>query len=1165
MKARKVIVALFLSVFIGALAAFAIARPVSAAADENIMRTVYNALLYRCYTGGYMNGVVVNENQDLWHENDDDSKNLFKMDVASEKNILLPNGWTNVPDDTLSCVELFAGNAGSFSGLRSMYGLPTENKALLDKLGYDLLVSGTGGGTKQTCFKPVFTLGTVLEVNSNGWLPGGWERQGGLTNTSISNGPEACFETDANGTITAKGVRGDSGSKHGDGGTLSYDLILDGNILEFVIDTSAARPAIDLEYRIGETKIGDLVSALQSRLTGQEINVTTNTRGADDPVTGQARRTRQVLVYNDVATSEKDSGSLTTGFYSFCNGNATCASNRAGQSIFGTSNRALSEGQVATIYLDYINRYTTYTCNENDTGIKKVRLKIGNEWKTCTISHASKDTFNGVDSNRMFGVPVTLDDIIDYLGRADYEDVDGLGRESNVGIVDPAPSDEDSSTGTDAVDDCYGSPGTLGMSWLLCPVLSGLSNTLNWTYHNIVEDYLVIEPGLTSDNKIYNAWTTFQTIANIIIVIFLLVVIFSQLTGFGIDNYGIKKILPRLIICAILINLSYFIVQALVDLSNIIGSGIANIFNISSINIDAADYSGINIPSHILGIGIATAFGAGVAAAIANPAILLSFLMVLLSGLFSVLLMWVILVARKAGVVVAVVLAPVAFALYLLPNTSKTTKSWINLVKGLLLLYPLAALLIGTSFFASELLRGLGDDFILPAMLLRVVPFFALPTLFRKSLDAVGNLGTKIQGFGRTLSRGATGAMRGADWYKNAQERGMERRTRIRAGLDQDGRDQRRGWNILRSRNDRARARYRAQYLKTQGEQDKANLLNDQQYMESMLAKQRFEAGEAGRDATKYTDAGYLEGKKAQGRLSRENEIEGARLYITPEFEASKASQYDESRQSELRKMFTEQNLSQGTTAEARRDRLSELLRGGLRGQNDAAEAEALMDLLKDKGDIRQLIDGLNGVSSAELGVMDAGLRSRIAGRALAAGNTLLKGWAKSVNAGNNINIDDYIARSGVGGLSNYIANDAGAHAFDNADKDTLEFLARHGGDTALSRDGAEAALASMSTTAANSSARASTAVSQMLNNIARRDLRNGTNVIGDIGSYVTAEDLSRMNNAIASSYGSSALSNAINEVNRPANSDLRAKMSNATKNTLNIVDPSQNPPAPTT
>ena len=518
--------------------------------------------------------------------------------------------------------------------------------------------------------------------------------------------------------------------------------------------------------------------------------------------------------------------------------------------------------------------------------------------------------------------------------------------------------------------------------------------------------------------------------------------------------------------------------------------------------------------------------------------------------------MWAILVARKAGVVIAVVIAPVAFAAYLLPNTSKFTKSWVNLMKALLLLFPLAALLISACFFASDLIAAQNEGMILAAMLLRVVPFLALPALFKKSLDVMGNLGTKIQGFGRGLTQGATGAMRNADWYKNAQERGRQRQTRIRAGLDQNGQEQT-GWRgFLRSRNNRTRARYRSQYLKDQGDQYKSDLLNNQGYMDAMLRKQQFEADEAGRDATKYTEAGYIEGKKAQGRLSRENEVEGARLYTTPEFEGSKQSQYAESRQSELRKMFTEQNLSQGTTAERRRDRLSELLRGGLRGQNDAAEAEALMDLLKDKGDIRQLIDGLNGISSAELSAMDAGLRGRLTGRALAAGNTLLKGWAKSVNAGNGLNIDDYIGRSGAGGLSNYIANDAGAHAFDNADKDTLEFLARHGGDVALSRDGAEAALASMSTTAANSSARSSTAISQMLNRISLRDGQNGTNVLGDIGSHITAEDLSKMNNVVAGSYGASALNGAVNEINRPDNSDLRAKMSQSVKNTLGIVDP---------
>ncbi|MBQ9017178.1 hypothetical protein IJ103_02990, partial [Candidatus Saccharibacteria bacterium] len=112
-------------------------------------------------------------------------------------------------------------------------------------------------------------------------------------------------------------------------------------------------------------------------------------------------------------------------------------------------------------------------------------------------------------------------------------------------------------------------------------------------------------------------------------------------------------------------------------------------------------------------------------------------------------------------------------------------------------------------------------------------------TLFKKSLDAFGNLGTKIQGFGQTLGRGATGALRNADWYKNAQERGIERRTRIRAGLDQNGQEQTNPLlRQLRSRNDRTRSRYRSQYLKNQAEQDRASLLNDPRYMEEMRFKQ---------------------------------------------------------------------------------------------------------------------------------------------------------------------------------------------------------------------------------------------------------------------------------------------------------------------------------------
>ena len=66
--------------------------------------------------------------------------------------------------------------------------------------------------------------------------------------------------------------------------------------------------------------------------------------------------------------------------------------------------------------------------------------------------------------------------------------------------------------------------------------------------------------------------------ANIIFAIALAVVILSQITGFGVSNYGIKKMLPTLIMVAVLVNLSFFLCQLAVDVSNITGYGIKKIF-----------------------------------------------------------------------------------------------------------------------------------------------------------------------------------------------------------------------------------------------------------------------------------------------------------------------------------------------------------------------------------------------------------------------------------------------------------------------------------------------------------------------------------------------------------------------------------------------------------
>ena len=838
MKLRRKILLGLLPLALGSLLAFAIAKPAAAALDDGIMSKVYRALIYRCYTGGQINSKVENQNQDLWDYNLGGNKSLVKATTTNNKYALLPDGETNINGDSISCAELFVGGSG-FSGLNSMYNLPTSNnKAYLEKLGYEEAMTGLTGSSK-TCFKPTFTLGVVIEERVNLIK---WEAQGGLTSTSTSNGPEACFDTDSNGVIQAKGTKGASGNSHD--GAITYDVSIEGNYVAFSIEAAAGSSEyVSLPYTIGSTKVSDLENSLKSELSGKTINVTNNHEVDPNPVNGNPQRTRQVLRFDNVTSSQSPGGSE-TGIYTFCNNSATCAANRADQNILGSSDRTLTKDQVTTIYLGYIDRYTNYSCEENDVKSdngtnRKVQLKVGGTWKNCVITSAYKESFNGADSNGVFGVKISLDGIIKYLGTIDEEEDDSksLDRDNNVGS-NPSTPENESGNASDAEDVCYGSAGTLGMGWVLCPILSGTSNALNWVYDSIVKDYLEVKPGLVSNDDVYKNWQLFQNIANIIMVIFLLVVVFSQLTGIGIDNYGIKKILPRFIICAILINLSYFIVQFLVDVSNIVGASIAGIFQIQGSGVSADSYSGLDIPSNILGISIVTAFGAGVAAVVANPAILLSFLLVILSGLISVLMMWLILVARQAGVVIAVVIAPLAFAMYLLPNTSKFTKSWGNIVKGLLLLYPLAALLIGASFFASNLIASLGDNFALPAMLLRVVPFFALPSLFRKSIDAIGNIGTKIQGFGRSLGRGATGAVRGSDAFKNAQERGMERRTRIRAGLDQNG-NEATGWRgLLRSRSARDRARYRSQYLKNQSDQNRADLLNDPDYIEAMRQKQ---------------------------------------------------------------------------------------------------------------------------------------------------------------------------------------------------------------------------------------------------------------------------------------------------------------------------------------
>ncbi|MBR2830823.1 hypothetical protein IKE83_00490 [Candidatus Saccharibacteria bacterium] len=345
-----------------------------------------------------------------------------------------------------------------------------------------------------------------------------------------------------------------------------------------------------------------------------------------------------------------------------------------------------------------------------------------------------------------------------------------------------------------------GAAGSLG--WIICPVLNFMQWATNTMYDDFVAKALTVPPRLfqvmdnngntsMTNSETYKVWQTFQQIANVVFIILLLVVIFSQLTGVGIDNYGIKRILPKLIIAAVLVNVSYYICVLAVDLSNIFGVGAQDLFDSIGGGIAIPNIEGKAVASTAMtGVGI-LAIIAGAATIWANPAIVLSLLVSAIGAAISVLFMFLILSVRQAAIVVLTVVAPVAIACYTLPNTKKIFDKWLQAGWALLLIFPICGILVGGGNFVSKLLlSAMGGDiysaFI--AMVAGIAPIFFIPSLLRSSMKGLGDLGGRIAGFGQNIRGRVDRGIRSSDGYKAAQMAGQNNALRIRAGYNRKGR-----------------------------------------------------------------------------------------------------------------------------------------------------------------------------------------------------------------------------------------------------------------------------------------------------------------------------------------------------------------------------------------
>lgn len=393
-----------------------------------------------------------------------------------------------------------------------------------------------------------------------------------------------------------------------------------------------------------------------------------------------------------------------------------------------------------------------------------------------------------------------------------FKDIGGLGDvvydiDGSVGQETYTPIDYDTTTydPTSTInsnyradnyepDTCYSGSGSLG--WILCPLIAGASNIGEGLWNQIETYHLKlpanalfgVKQGQT-ESGVHSAWRSIRDISNIVFVIVFLVIVISQVTGFGITNYGIKKMLPKLIVCIVIVNLSYILCQITVDLSNTIGASITDFLRGIANNIPweiagkASGDGGLFSNGFITGILIMGGAGGffalitsmrtgqnGAGAIIGGLGLFVLGIVIII--LVAIITLYVTLMIREAAVVVCIAIAPLAIVCNVLPNTQPLFKKWLNLIKALLVLYPVSAFMVGGGQLAGAILASTGlNTMRLAAGVVQVLPYFFVPTLLRKSLAGLGNIGAKIGSLGKTYGRkashGATGLIKNSRRYQD--------------------------------------------------------------------------------------------------------------------------------------------------------------------------------------------------------------------------------------------------------------------------------------------------------------------------------------------------------------------------------------------------------------
>ncbi len=290
------------------------------------------------------------------------------------------------------------------------------------------------------------------------------------------------------------------------------------------------------------------------------------------------------------------------------------------------------------------------------------------------------------------------------------------------------------------------------VGWIVCSVTEAASTATDFLY-GILEKLIVVKP-ITSgdDSPVFKVWQYCRDVTNIVFIIYLLVVVYSQITGVGISNYGVKKSLPKLIIAAILVNISYIICQLGIDISNIFGESLRSLFagvkesTMGSVAMEPVSFVDMFA---MISSGAVGAIG-GIMLAVETGAIWM-LIPAVLTAIVSIFASVVTMAFRQAVIILLAMISPLAMVANIFPNTEQYFKKWKDYLIKMLIFFPAFSLMFGAADLAgwAIIVSSNGDTLlVILGVMVQFVPLFFSWKLLKMSGTLPGLVGDRIRAIG---------------------------------------------------------------------------------------------------------------------------------------------------------------------------------------------------------------------------------------------------------------------------------------------------------------------------------------------------------------------------------------------------------------------------------